>query len=341
MVRGPDASPPTPGGQGREGPGAAPPPPTPPRLPGGLTPRIPCSPPAGAEGDFGAAPPSPWLLDPGERGLGGTGPWGGDAGRRFDAQVKVGSGGTCWGAGATPEGGKDVSFKHLTANGSVDRGQPARAGGGRGRAHLVPADPSEGQGARLPVPPPGRPRGSGAREPGERGLGGQAGWGGRGAPGWGGVRAPPGRPPAGPGTGAEPWRRPAPRGPEGAPLSALCVRVPWRAASPAAALSDLGLFHEGAGPAGVGEARGACARGRGGPAGCCEPGPGAGPGRWPGRASELPGAARPGRPPLPPTAAALPARRGGGGGRRKEFLSQITSAAPSPVTHVGAGGAGR
>lgn len=225
-----------------------------------------------------------------------------------------------------------MSFKHLTANGSVDRGQPARAGGGRGRAHLVPADPSEGQGARLPVPP--RPAAPGGPGPGSQVRGalaaGRGGDGGdRGAPGgWGASAAGPS---ARPGTGAEPWRRPAPRGPEGTPLSALCARVPWRAAGPAAALSDLGLFHEDA-------ARGVLHPGSGRPAGCCEPGPGAGPGRWPGRASGLPGAARPGRPPLPPTAAALPARRGGGGGRRKEFLSQITSRGALPRDSCGGRG---
>lgn len=47
----------------------------------------------------------------------------------------------------------DLSFKHLTANGSVDRGQPERATGGRGMANLVPTYPLEGKGARVACAP--------------------------------------------------------------------------------------------------------------------------------------------------------------------------------------------
>lgn len=46
-----------------------------------------------------------------------------------------------------------MSFKHLTANGSVDRGQPERATGGRGMANLVPRNPLEGKGARVACAP--------------------------------------------------------------------------------------------------------------------------------------------------------------------------------------------
>lgn len=55
-----------------------------------------------------------------------------------------------------------MSFKHLTANGSVDWGQRKRATvWGRGMANLVPTYPSEGKGARVACAPCTRHRGGG------------------------------------------------------------------------------------------------------------------------------------------------------------------------------------
>lgn len=63
-----------------------------------------------------------------------------------------------------------MSFKRLTANGSVDRGQPERATGGRGMANLVPTYPLEGKGARVACAPfRSSPGGPGNLQPGERG----------------------------------------------------------------------------------------------------------------------------------------------------------------------------
>lgn len=63
-----------------------------------------------------------------------------------------------------------MSFKHLTANGSVDRGQPERATGGRGMANLVPTYPLEGKGARVACAPfRSSPGGPGNLQPGEKG----------------------------------------------------------------------------------------------------------------------------------------------------------------------------
>lgn len=71
-----------------------------------------------------------------------------------------------------------MSFKHLTANGSVDWGQRKRATvWGRGMANLVPTYPSEGKGARVACAPCTRHRGGGGdrnREPGEMGCFGRA-----------------------------------------------------------------------------------------------------------------------------------------------------------------------
>lgn len=64
--------------------------------------------------------------------------------------------------------GKDLSFKHLTANGSVDWGQPERATGGEGNGQpraYVPIGGPRGEGGVCPLA--SVPRGYRTLEPGE------------------------------------------------------------------------------------------------------------------------------------------------------------------------------
>lgn len=141
-LRGPDAFP-HPQRLGKGGAGGDAPSPNAASASGGVDTPDSVLPPGRAEGDFEAPPP--WLLDPGEQGPPGRG-------RRPSCQyiTKGGERGAFLGFG---RGWGDLSFKHLTANGSVDRGQPERATGGREMANLVPTYPLEGKGGEGGVCP--------------------------------------------------------------------------------------------------------------------------------------------------------------------------------------------